>query len=113
MNDQERSDLAELIDKTREILEWVTGDRGSKVPPYLRGPLRNAWTSVSRDRFIALREHIASGQYDGELDEHGLSGPELRAKLVAFNMHYLAWSNLERRTRRRRFRRPLVAESAE
>ncbi|MGC2381279.1 MAG: hypothetical protein WA622_29860 [Mycobacterium sp.] len=105
MNDEERASLATLIARTREILDWVILDGGSKVPSYLRDPLGDAWTNITRERFRDLEETIASGTYDDELDQHGLSGLELRAKLVAFNAHYQAWSNLERRTRRRRFRR--------
>lgn len=113
MNDEERSDLVALITRTREILDWVILDRGSKVPPHLRDPLRYAWTNVTKERFINLEEMIASGGYDDDLDEHGLSGPELRAKLAAFNAHYQAWSNLERKTRGRRFRRSMPAELTE
>ncbi len=113
MDDQERSNLANLIDRTRQILDWVIGDGGSKVPPYLREALGEAWTRVTRERFVELREWIASGDHDGELDEHGLSGPELTAKLAAFDAYYRAWANLERRTRGRRFRRPLAARLPE
>jgi hypothetical protein len=113
MEDAERSDLVGLIARTREILDWAIGDRGSKVPRYLRSPLRDAWASVSRRRFVELEQRIASGEYDSELDQHGLSGPELRAKLVAFNAHYQAWSDLEVRTRGRRFRRSPSADLAE
>ena len=113
MDDEERSNLIAFIDRTMEVLDWVIRDRGSKVPPHLRAPLRDAWTGITRERFNGVRQRIASGEYDNELDEHGLSGPELRAKLAAFNAYYQAWSNIERRTRRRRFRRPLAAQSAE
>jgi hypothetical protein len=113
MNDEERSSLVTLIARTRQILDWVIVDRGSKVPPHLRDPLRDAWTNVTGQRFRELEERIASGGYDDDLDQHGLSGPELRAKLAAFNAYYQAWSNLERRTRRRRFRRPLAADLTE
>jgi hypothetical protein len=106
MNGEERSSLVTLLARTRQILDWVVLDRGSKVPAHLRDPLRDAWTSVTRERFSELEQSVASGRYDDDLDRHGLSGPELRAKLVAFNAHYQAWSNLEHRTRRRRFRRP-------
>lgn len=113
MDDEERSNLVALIARTRRILDWAIRDRGSKVPSYLRDPLRDAWTGVTSERFIELQERIASGEYDAELDEHGLSGPELRAKLAAFNAYYQAWSNLESRTRGRRFRRPHAADLAE
>jgi len=99
MDNEERSDLVALIKRTSEILEWAIRDRGSKVPPYLRNPLRAAWTDVTKQRFIELQEQIESQEYDGVLDEHGLSGPELKAKLVAFDVYYQAWSNLEQRTR--------------
>lgn len=105
MEDAERSDLVRLIARTREILDWAIRGRGSRVPEYLRGPLQEAWASVSEERFIELEQQIASRDYDSELEEHGLSGPELKAKLVAFNAHYQAWSDLEVRTRGRRFRR--------
>jgi hypothetical protein len=110
MNDEERASLVSLIARTREILDWVVLDRGSNVPPYLRGPLRDAWVNVTNGRFRELEETIASGSYDTELDQHGLSGPELRAKLAAFDAPYWAWANIERRTRRRRFRRSGPAE---
>ena len=113
MENAERSNLVDLIAKTGEVLDWVVDDRGSKVPPYLRVPLRDAWTSVTRGRFIELQQRIASGDYDDELDEHGLSGLELKAKLAAFNAYHQAWSDLELRTRGRRFRRPLSADLAE
>lgn len=113
MNDEERSNLVTLIARTRQILDWVILDRGSKVPPDLRGSLRDAWTNVTSERFIDLEARTESGRYDDDLDQHGLSGPELRAKLAAFNAYYEAWSNLERRTRGRRFRRPSTAEPAE
>lgn len=113
MEETERDDLVALIARTRRILEWAIDDRGSKVPPYLRGPLRDAWAGVSQARFTELEQRIASGAYDSELDEHGLSGLELRAKLVAFNAQYRVWSDLEARTRRRRFRRPLPADLTE
>jgi len=113
MNDDERTNLVALVDRTVEILDWVVDDRGSKVPPYLRAPLQDAWRGVTRERFADLRQQIGSGEYDGELDAHGLSGLELTAKLAAFNAYYGAWSNLERRTRGRRFRRPFAARSAE
>jgi hypothetical protein len=112
MEDAERAELADLIAHTRQILDWAIGDRGSKVPNYLRGPLRDAWADVTRERFIELEERITSGADDGELDEHGLSGPELKAKLVAFNAQYQAWSDLEERTRHRRFRRQRRADRA-
>ena len=105
MNDEERASLVVLIRRTREILDWVILDRGSNVPPHLRGPLHDAWTSVTNQRFIELEQLIASGDYDEELDAHGLSGPELTAKLAAFDAPYLEWADLERRTRSRRFRR--------
>jgi hypothetical protein len=110
MNDEERASLVVLISRTREILDWVVLDRGSNVPPHLRHPLRDAWTDVTNQRFTELEDRIGSGDYDEELDRHGLSGPELRAKLAAFEAPYRAWADLERRTRRRRFRRPSRTE---
>lgn len=105
MTDDERRDLVSLIAKTRKILEWVVLDSGSNVPAHLRGPLTQAWTEATRGRFLLLEEQIGSGEYDDSLDEHGLSGPELRAKLAAFDAPYRAWAELEAQTRRRRFRR--------
>jgi hypothetical protein len=110
MDEEERSDLVTLIARTRQIIEWVVFDRGSKVPPYLRVPLGDAWTEVTRDRFRRLEEEVASGLYDAELQEHGLSGLELKAKLAAFNAPYEQWADLERVTRGRRFRRPVTYE---
>lgn len=105
MDDAERADLVEMIANTRQLLEWVVSDPGSKVPPQLREALQDAWSSKAKNRFIELEKWIASREHDAELDEHGLSGPELRAKLAAFNFYYGEWSNLERKTKRRRFRR--------
>jgi hypothetical protein len=110
MDEEERSDLVTLIARTRQIIEWVVFDRGTNVPPYLRAPLRNAWTEVTRDRFRRLEEQLASGGYDAELQAHGLSGLELKAKLAAFNARYEQWAELERTTRSRRFRRPVTYE---
>jgi hypothetical protein len=106
MNDQERASLVSLIARTREVLDWAILDRRSNVPPHLRGPLRDAWTSVTNERFRELEQRIASGDFDDELDRHGLSGPELRAKLAAFDAPYQAWVDLKGRPRRRWFRRP-------
>jgi hypothetical protein len=113
VNAQERTELVTLIARTRQILDWVVLDRGSKVPAHLRDPLREAWTNVTSGRFRELEARIESGTYDDDLDQHGLSGPELRAKLACFNAYYEVWSNLERRTRGRRFRRPPAAQTAE
>ena len=106
MNDIERANLAELIRRTRQILDWVILDRGSNVPVHLREPLINAWTNVTNQRFVELEQQIASAQHHDELDAHGLSGPELTAKLAAFNAPFLQWADLERRTSARRFRGP-------
>ena len=106
MNDDERSGLVDLITRTSEIIEWAIRDHGSKVPEYLREPLASAWVSVTRERFNELATRIASGTYDVELEAHGLSDSELRAKLVAFDAYYLAWSDLRDRTNGWRFRRP-------
>lgn len=106
MNDDERSGLVDLIARTSEIIEWAIRDHGSKVPEYLREPLASAWASATRERFNELATRIATRTYDAELEAHGLSDSELRAKLVAFDAYYLAWSDLQNRTTGWRFRRP-------
>jgi hypothetical protein len=105
MNAEERAGLTQLIDRTSQVLSWAINDGGSNVPDYLRGVLQDAWFDVAQERFVELRMRISSEQMDEDLDAHGLSGPELTAKLTLFSAYFEQWSELEERTRHRRFRR--------
>jgi hypothetical protein len=94
MEDHERADLAMFVGQTREVLQWVIIDRRSKVPSYLRGDLVRAWEGRTAARFTDLQNSITTGEFDDELDEHGLSGPELQAKLKAFRAYHQQWVDL-------------------
>jgi len=105
MDNAERADLAKCIAQTSEVLNWVITDKRSKVPAYLRGVLITAWKVRTEQRFVDLMTSIANGSLDTDLDAHGLSGPELQAKLVAFRAHYEQWVYLMDKPRRRLLRR--------
>ena len=111
MDQSERAELVRFLDETQELLRWVIHDRRSALPSYLRNPLLDAW-GVTRGRFARLREFISSGELDVGLDEHGLSGPELVAKLVAFRVPFQAWDRRRQRRMRseRRSGRDLTGE---
>jgi hypothetical protein len=91
MEDHERADLVEFVAQTREVLSWVITDSRSKVPSYLRGDLIRAWEERTAARFSDLQNLISAGDLDDELDDHGLSGPELQAKLTAFHAYHEQW----------------------
>jgi hypothetical protein len=97
MEERERLELVRFVEDTERLLRWVIHDPHSAVPKYLRRPLIDAWPTT-RSRFASLRGSVDAGELDDRLDEHGLSGPELIAKLIAFRAPYEAW---ERRSRRR------------
>jgi hypothetical protein len=90
MKESERADLALFVQQVRQLLEWVADDRDSAVPDYLRQPVMAAWER-GKDRFDALEDRIKSHELDADLDSHGLSGPELQLKLIAFRAYYDAW----------------------
>src|ERR1700680_2205798 len=104
MNDSEREQLVEFVHQTQELLDWVINDPRSALPSHLRTPLRDAWEITVR-RFGTIADSIGGQTLDDDLDEHGLSGPELLAKLTAFSAYYESWSALLLKQRRRRRRR--------
>ncbi len=85
LSDSERMDLVLFIQQMRGLLSWVVYDGDSGVPDFLRPP---------------LAEQIESRALDAELVDNGLSGSELRFKLVAFRTYYEAWVELLSRRRR-------------
>jgi hypothetical protein len=89
----ERDDLVKFLGQVEEILHWVIHDGDSAVPDYLKQPLRDIW-KITDGRFSNLSAEIASGEKDADLDGHGLSGPELQAKLIAFRAYYESWATL-------------------
>jgi hypothetical protein len=103
VNDDERNALRNLLTQTQEILGWVIHDSDSAVPAYLRPPLKASWL-VTENGFASLDEAIASRNMDAELDDHGLSGPELQVKLTAFRAYYESWSELRDKRQRGRSR---------
>jgi hypothetical protein len=93
MTEAERTDLALFVQQVQQILEWVAYDQDSAVPDYLRQPLTAAWEKA-KGRFDVLADAIKSEKLDAELELHGLSGPELQLKLIAFRAYYEAWARL-------------------
>jgi len=96
MNREERKDLNEFLGEVKELMGWVVNDPDSYVPDYLRTPLSSAWVTT-KERFEPLAQEIESGRLDSDLDRHGLSGPELHAKLIAFRAYYGSWASLRDR----------------
>src|SRR5258706_9459079 len=93
LSDSERKDLVIFIGQLQRLLSWVVYDNESSLPDYFRPPLIDAWRTA-QFRFDTLAQSIASTALDAELVAHGLSGSELRFKLIAFRTYFEAWNTL-------------------
>jgi hypothetical protein len=93
ITDAERAALIDFLEETKKLVAWVINDTRSALPKYLKQPLVDAW-AITSQRFEPIQKQINSQNLDLELQNHGLTGDELRAKLVAFHAYFEAWSTL-------------------
>jgi hypothetical protein len=100
---EERSALVRFIWGLREFLRRLLFARGG-IPPPLRPRFEAALSELDNRRvFENLTRAIESRDYDGPLADHGLTGEELRLKMILFDVAVLDYDR-ERHSRFARFR---------
>jgi hypothetical protein len=85
MDESDRQRLIAFVDAVEEGLPLIFDASGQFIEPELHDLWGSAWQAAGeRQLFQALRRAIEERQRDAELDNAGLSGPELDLKLAGF-----------------------------
>jgi hypothetical protein len=88
-------ELEEFLADLRKLLEEVVNDGEGLVPPYLLPLLREAWPEVA-GRYDGLQEAVYSGEFERQLVDRGLRGPQFQVKVEGFRRHLAVFGRIRR-----------------
>ena len=93
----DRTDLADFVVGTRDILQQVVDWRGLLFREELRQPIADAWRELGRSFEDVMKALVEEGDElvsDRQLERLGLTGNQLKLKLTGFNG---AWDRFRER----------------